>query len=322
MNIQVIEQQIRDSIKVFPHMVTLAKAYLVNINTDNINAFEALEEFIKLQGCSKPDTVVIHESIDIDSQIKQVAEYFSFGIAFCEAIHILVNRSILIPRGSQTFSTPNNVGWTTVIPGSSGMSSGWNFENINIPTPLYLMKPFSRRNEQIKHTFFDPDIYTLELGIQNAHSEVITALSDGLKCFNNDLFHPSIIMLGKTVEGAWIELGISLALYIKAQKKDFESFIDKLKGRDDFAWKVKEVIKLYERQDWFKPLKKESGIDLNALREVHNWTDIIRDSRNAIHFGAEPATPNTYEKASIMYIGAVKHLRTLYKLKESADKHL
>ncbi|WP_146250338.1 hypothetical protein [Paenibacillus flagellatus] len=320
MNIHLIERQIRESVSVNHHMVALAKSYLTNIQSENINTSDAFEHFIKLHGCSKPNTVVIHESVEIDNQIQQVSKYLSFGVAFCEAVHSLVCSSIFIPLGSQQFSIPNSVQWTTVVPGSGGQSSGWRFEFVTIPTPLYLMKPFSKRTQSTNQTFFEPDIYTHELGVGNAHPDVIQALKDGLACFRNDLFHPAITMLGKAVEGAWIELGISLTHYVKPQKADWEAFIDKLKGMDSFVWKVNETVKLYDRQDWFKHLKIDSGIDLNTIREIQNWTDIIRDSRNAIHFGAQPATPNTYEKASIMFIAAVKNLRSLYKLKESADR--
>ncbi|MEK3864625.1 hypothetical protein MHH60_14215 [Paenibacillus sp. FSL H7-0716] len=320
MNIHQIERKIKESVSVNPHMVALAKSYLINNQSENINTSEVFEQFVKLHSCSKPNTVVIHESVEIDNQIQIVSKYLSFGIAFCEAVHSLVCNSIFIPLGSQQFSIPNGVNWTTVIPGSGGQSSGWRFDFVTIPTPLNLMRPYSRRTQSTNQTFFEPDVYTYDLGLVNAHPDIIQALKDGLACFKNDLFHPAITMLGKAVEGAWIELGISLTHYVKIQKPDWEAFIEKLKGLDSLVWKVNETVKLYDRQDWFKPLKIDSGIDLNTIREIQNWTDIIRDSRNAIHFGAQPATPNTYEKASIMFIAAVKNLRSLYKLKESADK--
>jgi hypothetical protein len=49
------------------------------------------------------------------------------------------------------------------------------------------------------------------------------------------------------------------------------------------------------------------------------WSDAVRDSRNTIHFGVAPTTPNTYEKVAALLLGAVPNVRVLYQVKNAAD---
>lgn len=310
-----IKNKIISSIKVTNHHVALAKGFLINCVSDSrIDTKTKMHEFVEQQGYTKPAEIVIDEAFPSESQVEKVAGFLIFSIAFCEAVNALIYGGyfLAIDRWEKIIDT--HIEWSR-----RGYRGGLKFEEFSFPVPEQILKAFSKRED--KTVFDDPDVFILEMGIPNAHSDVTEALKDTIKCFRNDLFHPSITMLSKALEGAWIEVGISLTKMVADKKADADKFIVKLKASDSFAWKINEVVKLYEKQDWFKPIKIASGIDLNMLREAQNWSDIVRDSRNAIHFGVEPSTPNTYEKASILLLAAMKHLRVLYKLKEHSDNY-
>ncbi len=83
--------------------------------------------------------------------------------------------------------------------------------------------------------------------------------------------------------------------------------------------KIEAVLTVFDRQDIFSSLSAFSGIKPRELRAVAVWSDSVRDSRNTIHFGVSPATPNTYEKVAALLIGAAPNVRILYRLKEAAD---
>ncbi|OME55209.1 hypothetical protein [Paenibacillus odorifer] len=84
--------------------------------------------------------------------------------------------------------------------------------------------------------------------------------------------------------------------------------------------RVQQVVKLYEgRHDLFGELIKESKVSIPMIKEILYWSDVVRDSRNAIHFGVESAFPNTYEKTVVLLMSASSNLKTLYKLKGIAD---
>jgi hypothetical protein len=308
-----IYKKILDSVTVSSHMIALAKSFLLNENNFFIETNQKCKEFVEKQNYSLPKQFVFNTEEEIESQIKNIIGYFSYSIAFCESVHALIHEGFFLPRSSNSISFDRSISWTT-----GRNSSGWSFKEFYMHMPVDLVRTISTRIN-VNNIISDPDIYILDLGIDNAHNEVNDALRDSIKCFKNDLYHPSIIMLCKAVEGAWIELGISLTESVRDRKQDAEHFIERLIGQESIAWKVNEIVKLYERQDWFKQIKKDSRIDLNLIREGQNWTDLLRDARNAIHYGVQPSTPNTYDKASILLLGAIKHLRTIYQLKRTLD---
>jgi len=82
--------------------------------------------------------------------------------------------------------------------------------------------------------------------------------------------------------------------------------------------KIQAVTQLYERQD-LAHLHSLSNIGPQELRGVVQWSDLVRGSRNTIHFGVQPATPDTYEKVSVLLLSATSNLRILYSVKAAAD---
>ena len=56
-----------------------------------------------------------------------------------------------------------------------------------------------------------PTCILLESGVEGADDEIAEALIDTVRCLRNELYRPAVTMLGKAMEGAWIELGVSLA---------------------------------------------------------------------------------------------------------------
>ena len=68
----------------------------------------------------------------------------------------------------------------------------------------------------------------------------------------------------------------------------------------------------------FGNLYKSSGCRPTNLNSVALWADVVRDSRNAIHYGTEPSSPNNYEKVAVLLLGASQNLRILYAILKAA----
>jgi hypothetical protein len=83
--------------------------------------------------------------------------------------------------------------------------------------------------------------------------------------------------------------------------------------------KIEAVLTIFAHQEIFGPVSKAAGVKLEELRVISIWSDAVRDSRNTIHFGVAPTTPNTYEKVAALLLGAVPNVRALYKVKIAAD---
>ncbi|ALC87395.1 hypothetical protein AM499_17420 [Bacillus sp. FJAT-22090] len=320
------QQMINDQVNVTRTIVILAKKYILQLNTTHIDIANELPKFLSLHGYSDPGVVNVHDSIFDEKQITKVAGYLSYSIAFSEAILELIHSNYLIATSKQQYpynSSGYTISWTTVIQGYGGTNSSWNFNHLITEIPSKVKRALSIKNENF--VLFDADMYITELNLNNAHIEVIEALRDTIDCFKNELYRPSLTMLGKVVEGAWIETGISLANFAIKQNNDKEKnevLIEYLQGPDGFNKKVEKIVNLYSshHKDWFIDLRKKSGIQISHLVEIRIWTDVVREARNAIHFGAIPTTPNTFEKASTLLLAGSKNLKTLYNLKLEADK--
>jgi hypothetical protein len=59
-----------------------------------------------------------------------------------------------------------------------------------------------------------------------------------------------------------------------------------------------------------------SSVVLTAI----NWSNVIRDSRNALHYGADAASRNTYEKVAALLLGANQNFRILYAIRRAATE--
>ncbi|MDQ0272748.1 hypothetical protein [Cytobacillus purgationiresistens] len=58
------------------------------------------------------------------------------------------------------------------------------------------------------------------------------------------------------------------------------------------------------------------------LQEIRIWTDVVREARNAIHFGAKLNTDNNYEKTGMILLASISHFKTIYYLKKMLDENL
>ena len=81
--------------------------------------------------------------------------------------------------------------------------------------------------------------------------------------------------------------------------------------------KIALVISAYEERSVFREIYKISGCAANELKRISVWADAVRDSRNAIHFGAAPAMENTYDKIAALLIGAVPSIKAIYSIIEA-----
>jgi len=304
---------------VTPQKVVFAKAIVLSACKETKSSDDLIAAVLEANGVAMPKQVVIHPSVDSMPALAAAGDALSWSLAAKEAIWSLIHGGYLIPMADAGGSAPS-IGWTTVIPGSGGHSSGWTFEELTLPVPNRVRRAPSSigSNDQF---LGEPDLYLHTLGIPNMHAEVASAFRQAVKCFRHELFTAALTMLGKASEGAWLELGASLLAYVSNDQQSIFSkqrtvLEDPMMGK---YRKIEAVLTVFDRQDIFSPLTVLSGIKPRELRTVAVWSDAVRDSRNTIHFGVSPATPNTYEKVAALLIGTAPNVRILYRIKEAAD---
>lgn len=298
-----------------PQQVIVAKAIVLNVCQKTSTSDDLIAAVLKANSVAIPKSVVVDNSVDPMPTLIAAGDALSWSIAAREAIWSLIHGGFLIPMVADLQGTSPTIGWT-----SYGYSSGISFDELKIPVPNRVRRAPSSMgsNDQF---LAEPDLFLNTLEIPNMHAEVASAFREAVRCFRHELFTAALTMLGKASEGAWLELGTSLLAYVPSDqqskfKKQRELLEDPMTGT---YRKIEAVLTVFDRQDAFNQLSALSGIKLKELRAVAVWSDVVRDSRNTIHFGVSPATPNTYEKVAALLIGTAPNMRILYRLKKFAD---
>lgn len=308
---------------VTPQRVVIAKAIILEASKKSSSSDNFIAAVLQANGVAIPKQILIHPSVDSYPALIAAGDALSWSLAAKEAIWSLIHGGYLIPMTGDLDGRAQSIGWTTVIPGSGGHSSGWNFEEFSVPVPHSLRRAPSLDGSSDQF-LTDADLFLNMAGIQNMHVEVAAAFREAVKCFRHELFTAALAMLGKASEGAWLDLGASLLSFVPDNQqaifnKQRAALEDPMLGT---YRKIEAILTMFDRQDIFASLSTGSGTRPKELQSIAVWSDSVRDSRNTIHFGVAPSTPNTYEKVAALLIGAVPNVRVLYRLKEFADTRL
>jgi len=316
MNQQQFHDAVMNKVHVSNTLILLAKQYLVAQQEILINTEQALEGFTKIHARLKPQEIIITDR-PTEEHINETAQYLSYGLAFCEAVWSLVNTGYFYGSLDRHYNFRPDLSYKQVWLNQYSTTS-ISFNQASTLIPLVIRTHFSKRKtDNDDFILFDPMLFVAGIG-DNLHIDVKEALQDAIACFQNELYRPTVTLLGKAVEGAWAELGISLYTYASNDIKDADKLILKLKNETNFMQRIQQVVKLYEgKSDLFSALIKR--VSVNQLKEISHWSDVVRDSRNAIHFGFVSTIPNSYDKTAVLLMSAASHLRTLYKLKDLAQ---
>ena len=170
------------------------------------------------------------------------------------------------------------------MPGSGGQSSGWQLQNLLIPVPQKVVRPFSQKNNA-PQPITDPDLYLKELSIDGFHTEIELSLRESVLCFKHELFLGCLALLGRASEGAWIELGLAIAAYLPE-----DAPIDREKLRrnmeDPFQGIGKKICKPSISTDWLRV------VGLGGFREVGRSCLLVQtqSSKVLIDVGVNTAT--------------------------------
>ncbi len=315
-------QQLLRRIQVTPQRVTIAKAIVLEHAAGDPDALQLISHVLAANQAAIPRPLVLHESVDSLAMICRAAEATSWRVAAIEGIWSLIHSGHLIQLAGEIYPTAA-IDWTTNAPGvGSGMSAGWQLEQFVMPVPQRVRVAPSKVNEG-REFLSEPDLYLSTLGVPTMHPEVDLAFKEAVRCFRMELFTAALAMLGRASEGAWLELGAALLRALPvARRGNYAKQVQDLESpMVGVQKKILAVLTMYGHREDFEAIERTSGVRLQELRDVSVWSDAVRDSRNTIHFGVSPATPNTYEKLAALLIGAVPGVRTIYRVKNAADAH-
>jgi hypothetical protein len=316
-----LAEAVLQAILVTPQKVAVAKGIILEHAAAHHEIQVFVEKILSAMQITVPQQIHCHSEYDSTAQIQALADAISWQLACGEAMISLVNAGYLVLTSKEyrhlCFRCVCSMGWHK----SPSYRGSVTFDELAMFVPSHVRLASSaagQKNQLLMH----PDLYLQTLNIRIMHPEITSAFKEAVQCFRHEFYGASVALLGKASEGAWIELGASLINSVPfAERSPFEKQQKILNDpRDGAARKMDAVLKVFENQAVFDSLARDSGVSLNSLRAVWVWSDVVRNSRNTIHFGASPAVPVGYEMVAYLLLAAISNVQVLYKLKESADK--
>jgi hypothetical protein len=94
-------------------------------------------------------------------------------------------------------------------------------------------------------------------------------------------------------------------------------FSNMMQSDAPLARKLAEIRRVYSDKTLAGKALNDAQMRASDLEEILVWSEILRDARNAIHFGVKPAIPNSYEKVAVLLLAGGKYLPILYRMKQT-----
>jgi hypothetical protein len=315
------QKELNKSVIVTRQQIEFAKMYLLKLSRiEEYEPLRIIEQFATIRGCVKPKVIVIHPSVDVEAEIKEAAGYFGSTMACAESVLSLIHDGVFLPISNNSVTDiDNRIEWTTVVPGSGGYSSGWVLEHFRIQVPIRVAFAPSRRSDSSEF-LSDPGLYVVLTKIEGADADVIEAIKDSINCFRHELFRAAVVLLGKAMEGAWIEVGVALAKSVPdGTSFNRTKFLEDIFSDSSVIRKASDVLSLYKNKEYVGNVVNKYGIPAAEIENIVVWSEVLRDSRNAVHYGVKPVIPNNYEKVAVLLLAGADNLSKLYHIKRTAQ---
>ena len=278
-----------------------------------IRSSGSLDGALKEMRIEAPKQIVINPAVDPELSLRAASDYISFKLAGCEALWGLVHSGVFVMASNNVTGYEPSISWTTVYGNSGGQSAGWQLSQFKSSFPAHVHPSMISDRDQM---LSDSDLFLHRLAIPEIHPEIESALRDAVLCFRAELYTPAVVMLGKASEGAWIETGLALAGFIGSEEPNARKLTENIGGSEfGFAKKMREIMNFFEtRQPAFKRVAQQAGITLHDMRVAMQWSETLRDARNAVHHEVESFAEHTYETVAVLLLATIPSLRTLHGL--------
>src|SRR5262249_23884238 len=241
-------------------------------------ATELLKLFLRHVAHPYPEpreAIVNGQTVDLAPKARYLAESISWQLAFHEALWALIHNGVLLVSDHSSTGTAHSVDLSySERGGGEGIQLG-DFE-------MWFQKGRIRRShiDDGMQVIANPDLYLKEINIAGLHAPVKEALEEALRCFRQEFFLASAVMIGRAVEAALSELGKALSSAGLNPKAKL--------GSDEFlAEKIRTVTKAIESNE-AKPILKKSNNSLDRFRDAIVWSQTVLDARNCIHYAVAP----------------------------------
>jgi len=152
----------------------------------------------------------------------------------------------------------------------------------------------------------DPDIFVQGIGSKSLDPGIHEAIHQALECFRRGLYLPAMAMLAAGVEAEWTECGLAVSKKLGIKKLD-AVVSEPLTGIGRIVLETRKALE----DGGAKPLLKAAGQTISKVLEAESWTTVIRDKRNALHWGKSRSFVADHSSTAALLLGAPIHLSTL-----------
>ncbi len=156
----------------------------------------------------------------------------------------------------------------------------------------------------------DVDVFLNGTRCDHMHDGIIEAITSSLDCFRKGLYMPATVMLAAAAEATWTECGAAVAKNLQDQKLE-ALFADQYSS---ISKKVLELRKSLESQT-AKPILKLALQSLAKVLDAEVWTTVLRDRRNALHWGKAKSFIAGHSETAVLLMAAPIHLGTLESIR-------
>lgn len=285
------------AIQVTPEDVARAKDYILasqDRETD-VLAVRWLSDQV-----GKLSTTIIVDAASAPDECDRYARAYSLRLAFYQAVWDLVNAGVLLPAGSS--------GWSPRLDARHAHGGeGVPLESIRCPFPTQITRPPLTRAD-VPQT--DLDLFLRGAPSIKLPPGIVEGIRQALVCFQRGLYLPALVMLAAATEATWLECATALSAKLKDRKLQ-DATTNPYAG---FGLLVALMRKALERPDG-KLVLKAAGVTLARLTDAAVWTTVLRERRNAVHWGKAASFIAQHSDAGTLIMAAPQHLDTLERIR-------
>lgn len=272
--------------------IARAKSWISKL--PNGNAEPHAGQWLKEQGLEVPRNVNT-DAPEVEEQLAGIARAYSLRRAFYQALFELASTCDILLTGdisrwepSLCYSTQRGAGGIETK--KVACYAPTRFERFPLPEGIPS----------------DPDIFLDGIDCARLDSGIREAIEQSLLCFRKGLYMPATAMLAAAAEATWTECGIAVAKNLSDVKLD-ALFTDPYAS---ISKKVTDLRKAMEQAST-KPLLKLAGQSIAKVNDAEVWTTVLRDRRNALHWGKAKSFIADHSETATLLIAAPLHIGTL-----------
>jgi hypothetical protein len=265
--------------------------------------YHAIRPIAETWECSEGAALKIHLNYasDTEDRVKDVGRQFALHLGCAEAVWELISTGDLRPSGELETWSPS-VGY------SNGGYSGGVGDLVWLRARYPRTVATSRVNDSIRAP---QDIDLLLAGeLPGLIAGVRAALRLASECLRRGLYLPSIAMLGSAAEAQWIECGLAALNGESTATKTLATLNNQYAG---FAKKVADLCNYLNGPGVH--VRDAHAVRSADLVEAQAWTTVLREHRNAVHWGKGQSFTKSYGQAATLVLAAPIHLATLERLR-------